>query len=339
MDYAFLLMPHANIRYRASLETIAKAELMMMLSSMGREAQVIGKNIGEVPFLIVSTPSFSKKEWALISQHSSIYMACELKDGALIPLSRTHPAYVGEDLPSLLKYKGKTNEMFSDALLSMALCSSSFAQKPDAQLTVCDPLCGRGTTLFLALRRGWHSVGVEADKADVKESTGFFTRYLEFHRMKHKKSENALTVRGKNGGRETRYIVSDTPEHFKDGDTRTLSIIQGDTRDADVLMKNTRIALMATDLPYGVQHGASGGEKNLMKLLDTAFESWFNVLARGGAIAISFNTYVTRRNKLKPMLEKAGFTVCEGGAYESLEHWVEQAVNRDIIVAVKPIDK
>ena len=35
------------------------------------------------------------------------------------------------------------------------------------------------------------------------------------------------------------------------------------------------------------------------------------------------------------LLENAGFEVLRGGVYEELEHWVEQAVNRDVIVAAK----
>lgn len=335
MQYAFLLMAHPNVRYRASLEKLARAELLMMLRALKREVSVDVDNIGGAPMLCIETEAFTKKEWALISQQSSVYMCFERQGDALRPLERTHPAYVGEDLAALLKYKGKTNEMFTDALLSMALCASDFVTKPEAQLVVCDPLCGRGTTLFLALRRAWHAIGIEADKADVKEVNDFFSRYLEYHRMKHKKAEGTLTVRGKTGGRETRYVLSNSAENFKAGDTRTLRIILGDTRDTDVLVRPGSVHLLVADLPYGVQHGAAGGEKNLMRLLGTAFGAWQNALMKGGAAAIAFNTYVTRRKDLVQMLEAAGFDVCVGDAFDDLEHWVEQAVNRDVIVVRK----
>lgn len=99
--------------------------------------------------------------------------------------------------PALLKYKGKTNEMFTDTMLTMALASSAFMPVHDSQLIVCDPMAGRGTTLMLALRRGYHGVGIEIDKADVKESADYMTRYLEFHRTKYKRTDSSLTVRGK----------------------------------------------------------------------------------------------------------------------------------------------
>ena len=34
-------------------------------------------------------------------------------------------------------------------------------------------------------------------------------------------------------------------------------------------------------------------------------------------------------------MEKAGLEAKRGGAYENFSHWVEQAVTRDIAVAVK----
>ena len=81
---------------------------------------------------------------------------------------------------------------------------------------------------------------------------------LAFHHLKHKRGEGSLTVRGQAGGRETKYVFADTPEHYRDGDTRTLRLIQGDTRDLDVLLRPGSVQIMAVDLPYGVQHRAGG---------------------------------------------------------------------------------
>ena len=48
---------------------------------------------------------------------------------------------------------------------------------------------------------------------------------------------------------------------------------------------------------------------------------------------MSFNTYVTRRADLVRLCERAGLEVI---ATPPLEHWVEQAVSRDVILARKP---
>ena len=275
----------------------------------------------------------TERDMRMLSQLASVYMLFEMEDGKLTTLERTHPNYVGEDLPALLKYKGKTNEMFTDTMLTMALVASAFMPVHDSQLVVCDPMAGRGTTLMLALRRGYHGVGIEIGKADVKEAADYMTRYLEFHRIKYKRTDSALTVRGQVGGRENKFVFSDSAEHFKDGDTRTLRLICGDTREAEALLKPNSVHLMVTDAPYGVQKGTAGRQDSIGGTIAAALPGWFDVLKSGGVLAMSFNTHVTRREGLVRLFEKAGFEIVQTA---NLEHWVEQAISRDVILARKP---
>ena len=333
MTYAFLLYPHANIRYRQSLLQLAVQELSMTLSALGREAEVVLQKMGGAMFLTFEAAKLAERDMRMLSQLASVYMLFEMEDGKLTTLERTHPNYVGEDLPALLKYKGKTNEMFTDTMLTMALAASAFMPVHDSQLVVCDPMAGRGTTLMLALRRGYHGVGIEIGKADVKEAADYMTRYLEFHRIKYKRTDSALTVRGQVGGRENKFVFSDSAEHFKDGDTRTLRLICGDTREAEALLKPNSVHLMVTDAPYGVQKGTAGRQDSIGGTIAAALPGWFDVLKSGGVLAMSFNTHVTRREGLVRLFEKAGFEIVQTA---NLEHWVEQAISRDVILARKP---
>lgn len=333
MTYAFLLYPHANIRYRQSLLQLAVQELSMTLSALGREAEVVPQKMGGAMFLTFEVAKLTERDMHMLSQLASVYMLFEMEDGKLTTLERTHPNYVGEDLPALLKYKGKTNEMFTDTMLTMALAASAFMPVHDSQLVVCDPMAGRGTTLMLALRRGYHGVGIEIGKADVKEAADYMTRYLEFHRIKYKRTDSALTVRGQVGGRENKFVFSDSAEHFKDGDTRTLRLICGDTREAEALLKPNSVHLMVTDAPYGVQKGTAGRQDSIGGTIAAALPGWFDVLKSGGVLAMSFNTHVTRREGLVRLFEKAGFEIVQTA---NLEHWVEQAISRDVILARKP---
>lgn len=333
MTYAFLLYPHANIRYRQSLLQLAVQELSMTLSALGREAEVVPQKMGGAMFLTFEAAKLTERDMRTLSQLASVYMLFEMEDGKLTTLERTHPNYVGEDLPALLKYKGKTNEMFTDTMLTMALAASAFMPVHDSQLVVCDPMAGRGTTLMLALRRGYHGVGIEIGKADVKEAADYMTRYLEFHRIKYKRTDSALTVRGQVGGRENKFVFSDSAEHFKDGDTRTLRLICGDTREAEALLKPNSVHLMVTDAPYGVQKGTAGRQDSIGGTIAAALPGWFDVLKSGGVLAMSFNTHVTRREGLVRLFEKAGFEIVQTA---NLEHWVEQAISRDVILARKP---
>lgn len=333
MTYAFLLYPHANIRYRQSLLQLAVQELSMTLSALGREAEVVHQKMGGAMFLTFEAAKLTERDMRMLSQLASVYMLFEREDGKLTTLERTHPNYVGEDLPALLKYKGKTNEMFTDTMLTMALAASAFMPVHDSQLVVCDPMAGRGTTLMLALRRGYHGVGIEIGKADVKEAADYMTRYLEFHRIKYKRTDSALTVRGQVGGRENKFVFSDSAEHFKDGDTRTLRLICGDTREAEALLKPNSVHLMVADAPYGVQKGTAGRQDSIGGTIAAALPGWFDVLKSGGVLAMSFNTHVTRREGLVRLFEKAGFEIVQTA---NLEHWVEQAISRDVILARKP---
>lgn len=333
MTYAFLLYPHANIRYRQSLLQLAVQELSMTISALGREAEVVPQKMGGAMFLTFEAAKLTERDMRMLSQLASVYMLFEMEDGKLTTLERTHPNYVGEDLPALLKYKGKTNEMFTDTMLTMALAASAFMPVHDSQLVVCDPMAGRGTTLMLALRRGYHGIGIEIGKADVKEAADYMTRYLEFHRIKYKRTDSALTVRGQVGGRENKFVFSDSAEHFKDGDTRTLRLICGDTREAEALLKPNSVHLMVTDAPYGVQKGTAGRQDSIGGTIAAALPGWFDVLKSGGVLAMSFNTHVTRREGLVRLFEKAGFEIVQTA---NLEHWVEQAISRDVILARKP---
>ena len=333
MKCAFLLYPHQNVRYRQSLLTIAAAELSMTLAALGRGGEVRPVEMGGAAFLTFDCDHLTQRDVRMLSELASVYVMFTMEDAQIVPMESAHPNYIGEDLPALLKYKGKTNEMFTDAMITMALASSAFMPVHDSQLIVCDPMAGRGTTMMLALRRGYHGVGIEIGKADVKECCDYMTRYLEYHRIKHKRSETSLTVRGKCGGRETKFVLSDTAEHFKDGDTRTLRMICGDTRDAAALLKPQSVHLMVTDIPSGVQKGTAGRQDSIGGTIAAALPGWQEALKPGGALAMSFNTYVTRRADLVRLCERAGLEVI---ATPPLEHWVEQAVSRDVILARKP---
>ena len=328
--YAFLLYPHPNVRYRQSLLQLAREELSMTLAALGRACDVEAREMGGASFLIFEAPRLTLRDMRMLSQLASVYVMFTLEEGRMTPLARTHPDYVGEDLPALLKYKGKTNEVFTDTMLTMALASSEFMRVHDGQLIVCDPMAGRGTTLMLALRRGYHGVGIEISKADVHEAAGYLTRYLEYHHIKHKKTESALTVRGRVGGRETKFVFSDTAEHFKDGDTRTLRMICGDTRDAAALLHPQSVHLMVTDIPYGVQKGTAGRLDSISGTLSAALPGWFDTIKPGGVLAMSFNTHVTPRRELCRLCEQAGFEIVKTA---DLKHWVEQAISRDVILA------
>lgn len=336
MEYAFLLWPHANTRYLDSLRKLAHQELQCMLDAVNIPAKTAWQELGGAPWLIVSCPPLSVSALRLISGHSSFYMAATLENGLLRPLSIKEKDYLSSDLAEVLKYKGKTNAAFTRLMLNCALCASDFALSGEP-LYVCDPLCGKATSLFCALQRGYHVTGVDIDSRGLQEAGEYFGRYLEMHRFKHKKRRGSLTLPGGKSAPLSSWEFADSPAHYASGDTRTLTLIHGDTTLTNTLVKAESIDLMIADLPYGVQHAPKSGQRagTFLSLLKNALPGWRQVLKPGGAMALSFNTYTLKKSDLTKALFDAGFYVLEAPPYDDFDHWVEQAVDRDLIVARK----
>ncbi len=307
-----------------------------MLTACSIPAEISWIDLGGAPWLHVSCTSLPSSALRLISGHSSIYMGATLENGLLRPLDYKTPPYLPPDMAEVLKYKGKTNASFTGLMLNCALCASAFAASQDP-LFVMDPMCGKATSLFCALGRGYNALGIEMDGKDVQEAGTFISRYLQLNRIKHKVSQGGLTLPGGKSAPFTAWQLADTNEHYQAGDTRTLKLIQGDTLYSSAVQKKQSIHLMIADLPYGVQHAPRQGQHmdGFISLLAKVLPGWHQVLMPGGAIALSFNTYTLKKTDLKNELKKAGFVVLSEAPYDDFEHWVEQAVQRDLVVAIK----
>ena len=197
-------------------------------------------------------------------------------------------------------------------------------------------MCGRGTTCFVALQQGMNAVGVDVDRRDLKEAADYFERHLQFHRLKHKLDQSSRTV-GKQAIPAALYTIADTKEHFREGDTRTLSLFLADTGLSGELLRKQPIHLIVSDLPYGVQHAPQDGRRreSFTQLLARVLPAWHSALLPGGAIALSFNALTLKKADLVQLLTDAGFTPLTDAPYDDFEHFVETAVTRDFVVARK----
>ena len=208
---------------------------------------------------------------------------------------------------------------------------------PDRPLTVLDPLCGRGTTLFCALTMNMHAFGMDIDRHDLEEADRGFGKWAEYHRLKHRRTTASFTLRGKSAP-VTEYTVADTKEHFVAGDTRTLSLCLSDASEAGSFMRKHPADLLVTDLPYGVQHGPGEGAKltRFDSFLRRLLPAWREALRPGGALAMSMNTFTLKKDVCIDLLTQAGFTPLTEPPYNDFLHDVEQAVRRDLIIALRP---
>lgn len=333
MKYTMLLWPHANARYQQETRRLAAAELQLMLERTAPEANVAIDAEMTMPTLSIEIPEpLNDAALTAIRRHSLLYQLFERReDGSLFPIAGRAPALFGDDLPAILKYKGKTNELFLQLLINFALYAGDFWNAPEP-LVFFDPMCGRATAPFIALNRGWNATGADVDKDDLKEAERFFKRYLEYHRFKHNMNRESRTLKGGKSAPMTTFAT---------GFGATLHLINLDAAlSADALPRNS-FHIIACDLPYGVRHDAVPGQSMpkganwLETLLNRALPAWRSLLKPGGAIALSYNAQNFRRDRLRKLVEDAGFSVMTGGLYDNLEHWVEQAITRDVAVARK----
>ncbi len=329
MTYALLLWPYANARYGAAVRTPAIAELEMILASVGILEKCEYRELSGVGVLAFSTRNafLAETEVRRILTHSLAYWFGVLQeDGSFLPLSGVNPARIGADLPFVQKYKGKTNERFTQQLINLALHSSAF--KGEERLQLLDPMCGRGTTLFQALNRGWNATGLDVDKKAIHDLLDYYEKYLQYHRLKHEKKQMSATVKGHKA----------VPFRTVNCENTVLRVGEADAAIAGAAVGRESQHLIVCDLPYGVQHapgGEGGARQSFEALLFRTIPSWRDALKTGGAVAVAYNVNTLKTENVRSIMEKCALKPMRGGIYDRLEHWVEQAVTRDVTVAVK----
>ena len=327
-EYSLLLRPHSNSRYFSEQARLARNELSLMLSKLSRGHVIKTLNDYNMLEFEVDEP-FDRKSIDLLSTHSLFYILFEKLNGSYMPIANSFSPYLGNDLSYILKYKGKTNEAFTLMLINMARFSTDFFA--EERLNILDPMCARGTALFQAANLGFDVFGTDIVKQDISELDKYFKKYLEFHRYKHSFEKKSYPV-GKKPVMVSEYTFANDAQVYKAGNVHMLKSAVCDCGDIRYVFPKTKFHILTADLPYGIQHSA--GTERFDMLLKRVLPSWKSVMAKGGALALSFNTYTLKTETVKELLDKAGFTVMDGKDYDTNLHRVEQAINRDLVVAL-----
>lgn len=336
MVYSFALIKHANIRYRESVSRLARFELISLLHALSIDCDVSVETAGGAEFLTFESRLLSETEISILSCHSCIsFMAEKTVDGLLHPLSVDFYDYLPEDLPEVLKYKGKTSVSFTKLMINVALSQTPFICTA-GPLTLLDPLCGKGTTCFCAMQRGMNAVGMDIDQKSIREASDYFSRYLKYHQLKHSIKHRSETI-AKSAVPVTEFVFSDSKEHYQAHETRFFHIAYGDTVLSPALVRHMPVHLIIADLPYGIQHAPQFGRRPepFDRLLSRALPVWYGILSPGGALAVSFNTLTISSSTVAGLIRESGLTLCDEERFSHFRHEVEQAVVRDVLFAVK----
>jgi SAM-dependent methyltransferase len=342
--YALLILPSANRVYTEAAAGLAAAELAVFSDSLlgGALSTAEATRRGGVAYLDFEAPSLRRQDCAFLANISSLYALFEVTGELLKPVELTRLDRYDDDLITIQKYQGKTNEQFTKLLLNVTLLASAFAPEMlSRKVTVLDPLCGRGTTLNQALMYGYDSAGIDEDRKDFDAYRTFIKTWLTRKRIKHKVSYDGPVRReGKAAGRRLQLSLAASKDEQKAGQTQEVDVVCADTARSGEFFRPGTFDLVVTDAPYGVQHGSrsagSGLARRPQDLLTAAVPVWATLLRPGGAIGIAWNTLVAPRAEAAALLASAGLEPVESPPYLHFRHRVDQAIVRDIIVARKP---
>jgi len=336
--YALLLAPSANRVYADQAGRLSRAELAAFRPVLSSEvAEIDATRIGGVEYLTF-TADLQPRDVAYLSNMSAAYALFERAgDDLLRPLELTPLARYDSDLITIPKYAGKTNEQFTKLLLNLTLLASASARRMlDGHLIVGDFLAGRGTTLNQALMYGYDAVGVELDGKDVEAYKLFLQTWLKRKRLKHTAELNPVRRQGRRAARRMEITLAASKEDHKAGAVQKVTMLNADTTQLDGLLRANCVDVLVVDLPYGVAHGSyedeGGMSRRPLDLLERAVPQWVTLLRPGGAIGLSWNTKVARRELAEDILVANGLALVP---YEDLRHRVDQGIERDVVVARK----
>ncbi|SBN59227.1 Putative DNA modification methylase [Propionibacterium freudenreichii] len=303
--YLMLLAPSANHVYAAETATLAAAELAVTSPDLGAAVE---RRVAGVDYLAFEADDLDPRKIAAQSSVLALFerasAPAELPGRAseqaalfgsepaadvpttspsevlLRPIELPRSDVLDDDLVTIPKYRGKTNELFTRLLLHVTLSQvttrrGTAAAGRDAptghdqtrrQFDVLDPLAGRGTTLLTAWTAGHNAYGVELDTSAFEQFAGFLKTYLRRKRLKHTAEVTTVRRDGRMMGQRldaTARPGEQTRGHraVPDAPQLAMTMFTGDTRDAAVLFGKRKFDAIVTDAPYGVVHGATDARR------------------------------------------------------------------------------
>jgi Putative RNA methylase family UPF0020 len=335
-DHLILLAPSANRVYASEADRLVAAELKIMIGADDHPS-VAPLTVAGVGYLSMQLEDLDEQTCLALGRLSGLYAAFRREHDRLLPVEVPTPDLFDDDLITIPKYPGKTNEQFTRLLINVTL--ASLRRTPSGPIAILDPMCGRGTTLSTAMMLGCNAAGVEVDAKAVDAYAAYLRTYWRRKRLKHTLEVSPVRREGKIIGKRLEAEV------IPAGQDRplALTVFSGDTRQSAALFGKRRFDAVVADAPYGVVHGSQsevGGsgkrERSAASLISEALTVWAEQLKSGGALGLSWNAIGLRRERLLDHVAAAGLEPLDFGPYRDFEHRVDSSIRRDIVVAIKP---
>lgn len=347
MNYLILQNPGHNRVYYNLAAKLALAELKLVvdrLSSKCDDIKII--EIENIRYLSFEADNELLEDDLLILSHLSFVFAIYILEKnadkvLLVPVKKGEYQYLDDKIGSLLKYPGKTNELFTRMMINVALLSSNFSYSDKIKLL--DPVSGKGTTLFEGAVFGYDVYGIDIEPKSIHDATVFFKKYLEKERVKHTFVKRQILGKSKSEAISiNEFVFSGSKEDFKAQENlKTLGLVCGNSHDAYKYFKKEMFNIIVGDLPYGIYHGNTTDKRkpsitrNPSELLNDCLPEWLMVLKKGGVVVVAWNSFVVSRFKLSKIFTNNGFEVLSSPIYDEFEHMVDKSIKRDILVAKK----
>ena len=343
MKYLILQNPGHNRVYYDQSEKLAMAELSIAARFFKSPCLSVNSEIiAGIRYIgFESENELQDTDIQLISGLSFVFAIFKYDKGCFFPVEKNETLYLPEKLSAIQKYHGKTNELFTRMMISVAALSSDFYGKSGIRFL--DPVSGRGTGLFEAAIHGFDAYGIEKDHKSVHDGASFFKTFLKKERFKHEYLLRPVAgTSKKNAVRMHDFEYARNKEEFSEKSQRKhLGMVEGDTLNASGYFKADYFHLIAGDLPYGIVHGnmdrkqSGGNTRNPSDLLQQCLPEWYKILKPGGCIVMSWNSFLLPYKRMADLFEEAGFSALKDESYTCFEHRVDQAIKRNIIVAKK----
>jgi tRNA G10 N-methylase Trm11 len=186
---------------------------------------------------------------------------------------------------------------------------------------------------------GFDAYGADIDRRAIEAYSVFIQRWLKDKRIKHHAEYGPVRRERQVVAQRLQVSFAATKEEYRSGNVQRLDVVSAETARVLEFFRPESADLVVADAPYGVQHASrTAGRKHARSPLDLLAEgvpAWVKALRPGGALGISWNTFVARRDDAAQVLAASGLQVMDSGPYLNFRHRVDQAILRDILVARK----